>query len=187
MSSALSAARNRRAPIGQNEPQNVPPAPYGQSYGQSLQQPSQNAGLTLPQVIALVDKRLITLEKFMKEQTELPPPVQKNTSDDISNLSAIVDEFNTRYSILAEEIDTMKNMLMKLQSFTMEVNKTLLDERIRIFSDIDTINTSLDMKRNVNFDKIENINGFPPKMDYLEQTGEFSMSNEFANYNNESK
>lgn len=176
MSSALSAARNRRAPIGQNEPQNIPPSPY----------PSQNAGLTLPQVIALVDKRLITLEKFMKEQNE-SPTVQTINSEVPSNLSAIVDEFNTRYSILAEEIDTMKNMLMKLQSFTMEVNKTLLDERIRIFSDIDTINTSLDMKRNVNFDKIENINGFSPKMDYLEQTGEFSMSNEFANYNNESK
>ena len=176
MSSALSAARNRRAPIGQNEPQNIPPSQNGQ--------PSQNAGLTLPQVITLVDKRLITLEKFMKEQTE-SPHVQTINNDSPSNLSAIVDEFNTRYSILAEEIDTMKNMLMKLQSFTMEVNKTLLDERIRIFSDID--NTTLDMKHNVNFDKIENINGFSSNMDYLEQTGEFSMSNEFANYNTESK
>jgi uncharacterized small protein (DUF1192 family) len=229
MSSALSAARNRRAPVGQNEPQNMPPSPY----------PSQNAGLTLPQVITLVDKRLITLEQFMKEQTESPRSQTINTGEVQSNLSVIVDEFNSRYSILAEEIDamkknnndtpvsvivdefnsrysslaaelnsrysslaaelnsrysslaeeidTMKNMLMKLQSFTMEVNKTLLDERIRIFSDVDTINTSLDMKRNVNFDKIENINEFAPKMDYLEQTGEFSMSNEFANYNNESK
>jgi len=176
MNSALSSARNRRAPIGANEQPNIPPSPY----------PSQNNGLTLPQVIAVVDKRLITLEKFMKEQTELPPD-QKNNYDMPSNLTSIVDEFNTRYSILAEEIDTMKNMLLKLQSFTMEVNKTLLDERIRIFSDIDTINTSLDMKRNINFDKIENINGFSPKMDYLEQTGEFSMSNEFANYNKESK
>ena len=176
MSSALSAARNRRAPIAQNEPQNTPPSPY----------PSQTTGLTLPQVIALVDKRLITLEQFMKEQTE-SPTVQTINNEAPSNLSAIVDEFNTRYSILAEEIDTMKNMLMKLQSFTMEVNKTLLDERIRIFSDIDTINTSLDVKRNVNFDKIENINGFSAKMDYLEQTGEFSMSNEFAKYNTETK
>jgi len=100
-------------------------------------------------------------------------------------MNNIVDEFNTRFSILAEEIDSMKDILIKLQSFTMDVNKNLLDERIRIFSDIGTINTSLDIKRNIQFDNLENIKDFSQKMDYLEQTGEFSMSNEFANYNNE--
>ena len=166
MSSALAAARNRRASTAnmQNEQQPI----------QNMQQqPSQTTGLTLPQVISLVDKRLITLEQFMKQQSE--PSNNVGVNNEIpDNLNAIVEEFNTRYSILAEEIDNMKNLLMKLQSFTMEVNKTLLDERIRIFSDIDNVNANLDMKRNLNFDKI----------DYLEQTGEFSMSNEIANYNN---
>jgi hypothetical protein len=165
MSAALAAARNRRASGAalQNEQPSVQQSPS----------PSQNAGLTLPQVITLVDKRLIVLEQFMKQQSESSTANSAVNSEMPTNLNAIVEEFNTRYSILAEEIDTMKNLLMKLQSFTMEVNKTLLDERIRIFSDIDNINTNLDIKKNGNFDKI----------DYLEQIGEFSMSDEIANYN----
>jgi hypothetical protein len=167
MSSALAAARNRRAQ-GASMQNEQPPVQNMQQQSQS-----QNTGLTLPQVITLVDKRLTTLEQFMQQQTE-----SSNTeivkSEIPNNLDSIVEEFNTRYSILAEEIDSMKNLLMKLQSFTMEVNKALLDERIRIFSDIDNINTNLEITKNGNFNKI----------DYLEQIGEFSMSNEIANYNN---
>jgi len=196
MSSALAAARKRRINGSQSESNlastqnpgfgvnNIPQPP---NYAQNIQNqnniPSQNSGLTLPQVISLVDKRLITLEQFMKHQQSAP---ENSTMNNIpSNMNNIVDEFNTRFSILAEEIDSMKDILIKLQSFTMDVNKNLLDERIRIFSDIGTINTSLDIKRNIQFDNLENIKDFSQKMDYLEQTGEFSMSNEFANYNNE--
>jgi uncharacterized small protein (DUF1192 family) len=219
MSSALAAARKRRIP---NEP--VPPALP--TYNQNLQQTSQNntmpgKGLTLPQVIAIVDKRLIKLEEFMKQYSEsetLPMDGSKISND----FNVMVDEFNERYSILAEEIESMKavlnstnnnvydntqntnvntilqelnikyanlaqdiysmkDMLLKLQSFTMEVNKTLVDERIRIFSDFENINTTLDIKKTLNFDKNENIQGFSQKLDYLEQTGEFNMDNEIIN------
>jgi hypothetical protein len=204
MSASLAAARKRRINTSQSEPNMLPQTPsygqnvmpqtpsYGQnvmpqtpSYGQNTQSgyqttmPSQNSGLTLPQVISLVDKRLITLEQFMKQQSS------SSTGNNVpSNITAIVDEFNTRFTILAEEIDSIKNILMKLQAFTMDVNKNLLDERVRIFSDVDNINSSLDIKRNIDFANLENIKDFSPKMNYLEQTGEFSMSKEFENYNN---
>ena len=58
MSQANAAARKRRA--GGASLQEVPPAPV-QTQAQS------KAGLTLPQVISLVDKRLTTLETFMRE------------------------------------------------------------------------------------------------------------------------
>jgi hypothetical protein len=188
---------------GQNF-QPTPPANYGQNfqpppptnYGQNFQQTSNtqpNAqpnvqlnsrmnsnGLTLQQVISLIDKRLITLEEFMKEQNEMEPVLEGDVKVS-SNLNSIVEEFNTRYSILAQEIGTMKDMLIKLQSFTMEVNKTLMDERIRIFSDIESINSTIDMKRTMNFDKLDNIHGFSQKMDYLEQHGEFDIASEIAN------
>jgi hypothetical protein len=38
--------------------------------------------------------------------------------------------------MLAEEITTMKDVIMKLQAFTMDVNKTLFEERIQIMSDM---------------------------------------------------
>jgi hypothetical protein len=181
MSASLAAARKRRINASQNESLPQPP-----SYGQNA--PSPTSGLTLPQVIALVDKRLITLEQFMKQQQSEPSThsiVNNNNNNVPSNINAIVDEFNTRFAILAEEIHDMKNIVLKLQSFTMEVNKTLLDERIRIFSDVDNMNTNIDITKNINLYNLENMKEFSSSTDYLEQTGEFSMSKELENYNNE--
>lgn len=181
MSASLAAARKRRI-----NPSQIESLPQPPGYGQNV--PSQNTGLTLPQVITLVDKRLITLEQFMKQQQSEPiaPSIVNNNSNNVpSNINAIVDEFNTRFSILAEEIDNMKNIVLKLQSFTMEVNKTLLDERIRIFSDVDNMNPNIDITKNINLYNLENMKEFNTNLDYLEQTGEFSMSKEFENYNNE--
>ena len=78
-------------------------------------------------------------------------------------LSEITEEFNSRYAILAEEIDNVKSMLLKLQTYTMEVNKTLLEERIRILSDVEKAPTITelavqDLAENIGFsisDKID--------------------------------
>jgi hypothetical protein len=177
MSTALAAARKRRINGSQSESLPQPP-----NYGQNSQSSSQSSGLTLPQVIALVDKRLITLEQFMKQQSEPSNPDIVNNNNNIpSNINSIIDEFHTRFSILAEEIDTIKNIVLKLQAFTMDVNKTLMDERIRIFSDVDNLN----MEKNTNLYNLENINEVSSSTDYLEPNGEYSMSKEFENYNNE--
>jgi hypothetical protein len=99
---------------------------------QQMQQP-QPAGLTLPQVISLVDKRLTTLEKFMNENKSsglLPPVAESNEIP--SNLTEILDEFNSRHELLANEIGSLKNIVMNLQSYTMDVNKMLLDERNKL-------------------------------------------------------
>jgi len=64
------------------------------------------------------------------------------------------------FTMFADEISEMKDIVLKLQSYTMEVNKTLMDERIQVFSDLnsnsepaETVNetesseqTSLDLK-----------------------------------------
>jgi hypothetical protein len=50
--------------------------------------------------------------------------------------SEILSDFNNRFEILAEEINNLKDIVLKLQSYTMDVNKTLLDERINVFSDL---------------------------------------------------
>ena len=43
---------------------------------------------------------------------------------------------DNKFFMLAEEITSMKDIVVKLQSFTMEVNKTLMEERVRILSDV---------------------------------------------------
>lgn len=134
MSQALASARKRRAP-----PEPVPTI----RPQQQQQQPGVNTpGLTLPQVIALVDKRLVALETHVKEQQlqsqETSSPVQIQNAPVPSNIAEVLDEYSSRFDIIAEELASLKNMLLTLQSFTMEVNKTLMEDRIRILSDAPT-------------------------------------------------
>jgi hypothetical protein len=128
MSAANSAAKKRRAP-----PSMEPPRPSTPMMNNSApQQPTSTAGMTLPQVIALIDKRLVNLETITKEK------LFDGTDDSVSmeNTSSfskeILDEFNSRFEIMAEEIANIKNIVLSLQSYTMDVNKMLLDERTKL-------------------------------------------------------
>lgn len=151
MSQALASARRRRAgpePVTNNShnfgnsrqttPQ--PPFPTGgpQQQQQQQQQPNMSAGLTLTQVISVVDRRLITLETFMreqKEQAQMSVTAATASTDAVpAQVSEVLEEFNARFDIIADELASMKDMMLKLQSFTMEVNKTLMEERVRVLS-----------------------------------------------------
>lgn len=132
MSAALSSARRRRA-----GPEAVAPAP---GVRQTTPQPNfpgqpqanMAPGLTLPQVIALVDKRLNNLEVFVQNQ---PNGQSSEESLNTNQLKPVFDEYNTRFDIIAEELASLKDTILKLQTYTMEVNKTLMEDRIRILSE----------------------------------------------------
>jgi len=131
MSRAIASARQRRAGI---TPEIPPPPPTQQSVG-------QGQGLTLPQVISLVDARLIKLEKFVKESKELSQnqpqinqPLQVPVQVPQFDIS-IIEEFNSRFDLLAQELMDLKNVVLKLQSYTMDVNKMLLEEREEVPTD----------------------------------------------------
>lgn len=109
MSRALGAAKQRRAGVSFQETQVQPPPTMIPSITQ--QQPVQN-GLTLPQVISLVDSRLVKLEKHMNES---------NVDDSLFN------EVDERFTLLASEIQDLKEVVYKLQTYTMEVNKKIVE------------------------------------------------------------
>ena len=157
MSQSLAAAKKRRAAPGSA---NDMPPPV-----QSRQQPSQNAssGLTLPQVIAVIDTRLIKLENFMNESVS-SPTTSNTVNNNVQSIDeTILEEYNNRFEILAEEISNLKDIMLKLQSFTMEVNKTLMEERINVFSELGNSMKSNDVSENVDFasnatDKLSSVN-----------------------------
>lgn len=121
---------------------------------------SSPRGLTLQQVISQLDTRLLFLEQFVidsKAATNLKPAIVKDvvvsndvlataTEDNISitDIENIVkqlldehmSEFSHRYDLLAAEILSLKFIVMKLQTYTLDVNKALMDERIHILSDL---------------------------------------------------
>ena len=141
MSKSNASAKNRRA-FGGN-----PPPPTQLNAPQSQAQSATTNGFTLQQVIAVIDKRLVSLETFVNDTKENNSKkvhsefiVNKNQLGSIpesdNSIQEVLNEFNTRFEILAEEIGTLKEIVLKLQSYTMDVNKTLLEERIHILSDL---------------------------------------------------
>lgn len=141
MSQANAAARKRRAGGATLQENAVPVQAMNQ-------QQSPKGGLTLPQVISLVDKRLVTLETFMKEtqqtvpqqigsQQTVPQQTESSASASEDAMNSLADEFNSKFEILAQEVADLKDIVIKLQSYTMEVNKTLYEERIQVLSNMD--------------------------------------------------
>ena len=143
MSTSLASAKKRRAPAAQQTPTPTPSQNGVPSRGVPGEQIS-SAGLTLPQVIALVDKRLIALETGFKDVLENSVHAREPEANPAvpSNLTEVLDEFNLRFDTLAEEMANIKNIVLSLQTYTMDVNKMLLEERVRILSG-DTANASL--------------------------------------------
>ena len=157
MSQANAAARKRRAG-GSSMPGSLDSVPQ-------TPQPSAGTGLTLPQVIAVVDRRLVALETFAKETRAkaLVAPVQVlapvQAPAPVPALAPVNEEFleevNTKFELLANEIAELKDMLLKLQSYTMEVNKRLVDERIQLLSDVketETMTFDSSIPSNIVFD-----------------------------------
>jgi hypothetical protein len=194
MSRSNAAAINRRVNIpSASQPGNNSKPGYTPSNSQTSQT-SQPSGFTLPQVISVIDSRLITLERFMRESKHNPSPLYNpdiipdtttktenniqyniqekhnfNTIETVSvtDFNTIINEFNSRFELFAREIAEMKDIVVKLQSYTMDVNKTLLEERIQVFSNLngssenisnnDLANTIIDnVTKNVEFENTEN-------------------------------
>ena len=136
MSQSLASAKRRRAPVQEAPVNNTYPSPPQPT-------PASSVGLTLPQVIQIVDKRLTILEKFM---SEVKPNImnygeqgEEEEGEEVAlTLTNVVEEFNQRYELLAEEIVNIKNIVLSLQSYTMDVNKMLLEERTIVQPFVDT-------------------------------------------------
>ena len=149
MSSAIAAAKRRRAFNQDQNSNNNQKQTSASSPTQQPTQPSQptNRPQTIQEFVQSVDTRLSTME---------------------SRLNEVIDEYETRFTLLAEEIANMKDVIIKVQSFSMEINKDLHNERIRVLSDIESkplenINENIindtfnDSEHSILLDDIENI------------------------------
>lgn len=126
MSASLSAAKKRRAPP-------ATPVDVGRPGTQS-NNVNTPQGLTLPQVISLIDKRLIHLESLTKSmQSNVTSTDNVNngnfsTIDKTEIMNELNEQFDAKFDIMASEIADLKNIIMSLQAYTMDVNKMLLQQ-----------------------------------------------------------
>ena len=141
--------------------------PPQQSQPTSIQ-PGQNTrpvDMTLPQVLQMMESRLRKLEQPIKDDsvenvfTQLETRLVKleKTNEELSTTESVSDspiseiitswkefqsEYDSRFNILATEINQLKDVVMKLQSFTMEVNKSLYENQIHFSGKVPEIVTS---------------------------------------------
>jgi hypothetical protein len=78
------------------------------------------------QVISIIDNRLL-IEKKLKED-----PVSRSV-DNNSDLSELQNEYEERFDMILREIDSIKEIVIKLQAYTMDVNKILVEEHTAVF------------------------------------------------------
>lgn len=126
MSSAIAAAKRRRAvpeQVSRNNNIISTPTPTPPS--------PPNKPVTINEFIMNLDNKLNSLE---------------------TSTNSVIQEYESRFTMLAEEIADIKDVLIKLQSFSMEINKDLHNERIRILSDIE--NTTNDIIEDIDDDNI---------------------------------
>jgi hypothetical protein len=114
--------------------------------------------MSLQQVITVFDKRLLVLEKAIIDNKIEVPATPSTPSTPINSVNSVNNELNTkmietlredfkitvteqasefdyRTQMIAEEITNLKEIVMKLQSYTLDVNKMLMEERMQMFSD----------------------------------------------------
>jgi hypothetical protein len=125
MSGSLASAKAKRAGIN-------PPPPLPSTQQQQQQQIPPGARMSIPQVIALLDSRLSKLEVGTRSPISNSSPTANSAVP-----TKFMEDMEAKFMMLAEEITMMKDVIMKLQAFTMDVNKTLFEERIQIMSEMD--------------------------------------------------
>ena len=123
-SSALSSAKKRRAVNTSNDSDN-------NLQNNNIQNTQSRTPMNINTIFQAINTRISKLEKNSNNQ-----PPQQTIIDN--------DEINTRFDILVNEIADIKDMLLKLQTFTMEVNKSLYNERINLLSNIDNNTLKID-------------------------------------------
>ena len=113
----------------------------------NVEQTNPQKPMSLQQVISVFDKRLLHIESIIaKEQqiisgnaapVEQPSINNEQVQEMIQHyLSPHISEFDHRYQMLATEIANLKQIVLKLQAYTLDVNKSLIEERIQILSDM---------------------------------------------------
>ena len=117
--------------------------------------PNMQRPMSLQQVISVFDKRLLHIEGHILKNGSISHQPTTNSSEitqDMEslkvnireNLDGQFSEFDHRYQVLASEISNLKQIVLKLQGYSLEINKSLLEERNEILSKLDTFQDNIE-------------------------------------------
>lgn len=125
--SSAALAKKRRANMAP-----TPPNINQQSTQSTAPQTPTRGNVTLPQVLSMMERRILQLESNIKNGNTVSS--SNMAIDDRSiiekdeGLKSVLDEYEARFEMLATQFNEMKDLVLKLQSYTLEVNKMLLEK-----------------------------------------------------------
>lgn len=122
---------------------NAPPTPVQHPVPSTAS--NRPIDMTLPQVLQLLETRIRKLEQ-VKPSTADTIGISTTTSLLENVISSLQVEYDSRFNLLVTEINQMKDIVMKLQSYTMDVNKTLLEERVHFMADLSDVKENIVMR-----------------------------------------
>ena len=98
---------------------------------------STSSVIPVADAFKMMNSKLFSLEKKM--ETSL-----SGTNTD-SSIMDVLEEYNARFDLIAAELGELKETILKLQTFTMDVNKTLFDERLQVLGEVnkDVVNDTI--------------------------------------------
>jgi len=130
---SIAAAKRRRAGIQPTTPQPQTNIPL-QTTSAQQQQPVQPR-MNIVQYLASLEKRVVTLES---QKPDVKPEyetldniqVEVETPEGKTHIPIVtfMESMDARFQMLVDEIASLKDTVLKLQTFTMEVNQKLFHE-----------------------------------------------------------
>ena len=118
---SIAAAKRRRA-----QPEGTKPA----MTITSTTSPSQPAAqrMTPQQYLSMLESKISALEKNMSSQPSVQIEVNGPDGKKKMDLSDYMADVDQKFMVLAEEISSLKDSLLKLQTFTMDVNQSMFNK-----------------------------------------------------------
>ena len=134
MSSSNAAAIRRRVGNQNNLPTTTNSSPNLGSIPENFSTDKKDnvKTLTMTEMITLLNSRVVALERGTNQSA-----TNNNDNTTLEELRSMTDEMNIRFELFANEIANLKDTVMKLQTYTMDVNKMLMNERIQILSNVE--------------------------------------------------
>lgn len=159
MSSSNAAAIRRRVGNQNNLPTTNSSSNLGSIPENSNTDKKENTKtLTMTEMVTLLNSRVVALERGTNQTA-----TSSNDNATLEEFRSLSDEINIRFELFANEIANLKDTVMKLQTYTMDVNKMLMNERIQILSNIEPYEVSepefqdLDASMNNVFSNLEEV------------------------------
>lgn len=120
MNSIAAAKRRRAQPEGTKPAMTITPTPP----------PPQSTAqrMTPQQYLSMLESKISALEKNMSSQPSVQIEVNGPDGKKKMDLSDYMADVDQKFMVLAEEISSLKDSLLKLQTFTMDVNQSMFNK-----------------------------------------------------------